>query len=61
MSRNKHVMYIHPGPQSTPQAVDAAVEQLIDWAVTVLERECRTSKPSQDTYRPQTLLQKDAA
>lgn len=57
----KHITLVHQGPAASEQAVDKAIEQLIEWAVNVLDRECRTDRPGQDTYRPRRIARKDAA
>ena len=57
----KHGTVVRQGPAASEQAVDNAIEQLIEWAVNVLDRECRADRPGQDTYRPQPLIRKDAA
>lgn len=56
----KHALNVHQGPPVTEQAVNHAIEQLIEWAVNVLDRECLTSRPGQDTYVPQGLIRKEA-
>jgi hypothetical protein len=57
----KHGTFVRQGPAASQQAVDSAIEQLIEWAVNVLDRECRDDRPGQDTYQPQRLTRKDAA
>jgi len=60
MSR-KHALNVHQGPPVTEQSADRAIEQLIEWAVNVIDRECRTTRPGQDTYAPQSIIRKEAA
>lgn len=57
----KHGTLVRQGPAASQQAVDNAIEQLIEWAVNVLDRECREGRPGQDTYQPQRPSRKDAA